>query len=263
MPHALDGCYLKLDRAAEHIDAFDSKSERFLAAKPYTVTPQVTADRTRCVYWFEPTQDPPPRLSLLIGDCVANLRAALDRFAYQLSVLGGKNPVSSVQFPVFTSEREFRDPLRGQRMIRDIKHATARALIEDMQPFQQPSPVRGSHPLAVLDRLGTIDQYRLMPLARPHAVAVSINGGDQLHLLPSKPFGKRTVIAALPAHVPPDEVLLDVVTPRLVLAFNAEYLPYTGKSAVRVLRQCGTTVLDVLTEAQRRGLFPDRATATG
>jgi hypothetical protein len=257
VPHALDGCYWKLDRAAEHIDAFDSESERFLAGKPFAVTPQVNAEGTRCVYWFESTQDPPPRLSLLIGDCVANLKSALDRFAYQVSALAGKNSVTTVQFPIFTSEREFRDPQRGQRMIRDVKHATARMLIEDLQPFQLPSPVRGSHPLAVLERLCTIDQYRLMPLARPYAVAVRING-DALHALPTKPFGKKTVIAALPAHVPPEEASADVVAPRLVLAFDADHIPYTGESAARVLRMCGTAVLGVLAEAQRRGLFPER-----
>jgi hypothetical protein len=263
VPHALDGCYLKLDRAAEHIDTFDSESEQFLAEKPFAVTPQVNAEGTRCVYWFESTQDPPPRLSLIIGDCVANLKSALDRFAYQVSVLAGKNSVTTVQFPIFTSEREFRDPQRGQRMIRDIKHATARTLIEDLQPFQRPSSVRATHPLAVLERLFTIDQYRLMPLARPYAVAVRINGGGVLHPLPSKPFGKKTVIAALPAHAPPEQIPTDVVAPRLVLAFNADHIPYTGESAARVLRMCGTAVLGVLSEAQRRGLFPERAPAAG
>ncbi len=261
MPHVLDGCYWKLDRAAEHIDSFDSESERFLAAKPFAVTPQVNAEGTRCVYWFEPTVDPPPRLSLLIGDCVANLKSALDRFAYQVSVLAGRNALTSVQFPIFTSEREFRDPQRGQRMMRDIKHATARTLIEDLQPFQRPSSERATHPLALLDRLCTIDQYRLMPLARPYAVAVRINGGDALYSLPSKPFGKKRVIAALPAHAPPEVVPADVVAPRLALAFNADHIPYTGESAARVLRLCGTAVLGVLLEAQRRGLFPERAAA--
>ncbi len=260
MPHALDGCYWKLDRAAEHIETFDSESERFLAEKPFSVTSQVNAEGTKCVYWFEPTEDPPPRLSLLIGDCVANLRSALDRFAYQLSVMACKNATTSVQFPIFTSEREFRDPQRGQRMIRDIRQATARSLIEDLQPFQRESSVRATHPLAVLDRLCTIDQYRLMPLARPYADAVRING-DALHRLSSKPFGKRTVIAALPANAPPERVPADVIAPRLVLAFNADHIPYTGESAARVLRMCGTAVLGVLSEAQRRGLFPERQPA--
>lgn len=263
MAHALDGCYLKLDRAAEHIEAFADKSARFLERRPYALSAQVNAQGTQCQYWYEPTEDPPARLSALVGDCVANLRAALDRCAYELSALAGKAPATPLEFPIFTSEREFRDPQRGQRLMRDIRNPTARAMIEDLQPFHRPSAVRAAHPLAVLDRLCAMDRYRLMPLARPHAVAVRLNGGEALHPLHAKPFGKRTLVAALPAHAPPDKSPGDEVVPRLALAFSADHIPYTGDTAVRVLRLCGNAVLEVLSEVERRHLVPERFAAAG
>ncbi len=261
MKDGLDGCYLKLDRAAEHIESFATESERFLAAKPFSITQRVNAEGTTRVYWFEPTTEPPARLSLLIGDCVNNMRSALDRFAYQLSVLADRQQRASVQFPIFTSERDFRDPQRGQRLMRDIRNPAARALLADLQPFQSPSSVRGAHPLAVLDRLCSIDHYRLMPLARPHPVAVRITPAGAVQPLPSKPFSKKRILAAVPANGPDEVSPAELPSPRLIIAFDADYIPYTGESAARVLRGCGTAVLGALSEAEERGLFPARSAA--
>jgi len=86
--------YLKLDRAYEHSKALEDEATGWIKAKPYGIVdepdPETTPDWVSARHHhrrFRVTRvDPvPDRFSILIGDCVHNLRSALDHLALALA----------------------------------------------------------------------------------------------------------------------------------------------------------------------------------
>lgn len=106
-----------------------------------------------------------PDWSLLVGDCVHNLRAALDHLAWQLILLDGKTPTKDTQFIIrevpFNKGGQPIEPEFNPR----ITDPKIRARIEDVQPYRG---VNGElsdprvNPLWVINRLDNIDKHRLL-----------------------------------------------------------------------------------------------------
>jgi hypothetical protein len=111
-----------------------------------------------------PTDD----FSLIIGDCLHNLRAALDNLAYDLAVAHtGKEPLPSKfasrsEFPIFTDKNlpKFFDVLGGVA-------PSAQAEIEGLQPYHRGEKLRHDF-LWQLNKLSNIDKHRL-----PHPTVVA------------------------------------------------------------------------------------------
>lgn len=83
MRQPLDGARLKIVRAQEHLDAFQVESEAFLQTKPYVFESEIYGDH----WWLKPRllQEPPIRLSAIVGDVVTNIRASLDYIIWELA----------------------------------------------------------------------------------------------------------------------------------------------------------------------------------
>ncbi|MBA4115207.1 MAG: hypothetical protein H0X71_01960 [Rubrobacter sp.] len=109
-------------------------------------------------------------LGLLIGDCLHNLRAALDNLVYELLVARHGDPppdkfAVSSEFPIFSDR-----PMilrQHQRKIGGIDPA-AQTIIEGLQPYQRGNDF-GSHPLWLLHNLSNIDKHRV-----PHVALLTI-----------------------------------------------------------------------------------------
>jgi hypothetical protein len=153
--------YLKVARAqellAEITDLSDAEtSEKLRPGKFEDVSPGEWT-----VSFVEPGID--PRLGLLIGDYVANLRAALDHLVYALS---GER--STTQFPVSSSQSWYTQNKPGQLSLRDKSllgvSEDHKKLIDAHQPFNNKPNVK-EHPLAVLVDLNNIDKHRYLHAA--------------------------------------------------------------------------------------------------
>ena len=80
MAHQLDGVRLKLERAKEHLRAFDSESGEWLEQTELCIfVPEDHA--VERVFFARITATPPARFSTILGDCLQNLRASLDYLA--------------------------------------------------------------------------------------------------------------------------------------------------------------------------------------
>ena len=132
--HPLDGARLKVVRAEEHLDAFKAETASFLATKPYTFESSVTSSSALGEHWWiKPilTTPPPPRLSVLIGDCVTNLRASLDYIIWELAQKYFDPPVNvSLQgdrqilnFPILLA-----DPSRRQGHLDHLRRLAKRGM---------------------------------------------------------------------------------------------------------------------------------------
>jgi len=104
-------------------------------------------------------QNPPPipriEWALLIGDCVHNLRSALDYIAWELA---GADPTDRVtMFPIFLNPDAYRReaPRRIERL-----PSEAQTLIEELQPYHATDPPKSG--LWALHTLDAADKHQLL-----------------------------------------------------------------------------------------------------
>lgn len=199
----LDDIRVKVDRAREHLGTLTADVDRFVSEKPYplhVVTQYHGTARVRDVEW---TRSPPLRWSAIVGDCIHNLRSALDHLVWELSGGSGNAP-DGTEFPVFLDfpayfQRDRRwQAARGSGLwkIRGIVADGAHAEFERLQPFKGPDPVR--HPLWTIHELDRLDKHRslnvLMGMAHDYFGLVRRNIGDDSELPPGwrRAFGTQS-----------------------------------------------------------------------
>lgn len=154
---ATNGVYQKLIRAEEHLRAFDDEVRTYLDIKPYQI---VVEDRgQKHVLILHITQDPPIRLSILLGDCLHNLRSSLDYIAFELVRLNGKETTNRTCFPIFDDPTKYAKS-SGKHI--DGMSVQVQALIEGLQPYHGGDVA--NHPLFILYTLSNIDKHRYMHL---------------------------------------------------------------------------------------------------
>ena len=157
MPHPLDGCNEKLNRAHEHLAALRQAHDAYLGTKPFVADQVFKPEGSEIIFVGRVLRPPPLRIGVIIGDLIHNLRSALDHLVWQLVLDNGETPTRDNQFPVCT-RRELWGKAREQSLagIRD-GHAE---LIERVQPFQSVKP--GNAPLARLHKLWNEDKHRVV-----------------------------------------------------------------------------------------------------
>src|SRR5687768_15078261 len=100
----------KISRAHEHLGVVYDEIRTFLDTTKYNLVIKVDEDRREMsvVYWVEDPH-PPIRLSTIIGDCVFNMRAALDNLVCGL--IRTKDPLCRClrrRFPIYADRDEYK-----------------------------------------------------------------------------------------------------------------------------------------------------------
>lgn len=167
MDHPLQGAMLKMNRAEEHLKTIGLMLEEFVKSDFYETVGEKDY-KGRLVARAKNVKDPPPELSVLIGDCVFNFRSALDQLAYALAS-AHTDPLPEAfaktsAFPIFNSGPTFRrkGAAGGRHKIRGMRPST-QAAIERLQPYH-----RRKRPLLAalwhLEELSNVDKHRLVHL---------------------------------------------------------------------------------------------------
>ena len=132
-------CWLKIGRAEEHAKTVSDEITTWEDAepKPYSFTRHRDAQGHRysiTVHFSIPYRD---RWALIAGDCIHNLRCALDHFVYAIAVRQtGLNPPADerrLQFPIADNPENF--AVQAER-IRSLSQAV-RTSIELVQPYNR------------------------------------------------------------------------------------------------------------------------------
>jgi hypothetical protein len=98
---------LKLERAREHLQNLHAEIREWFEGDTYRYVPKLDPKSGKKRIYFEVLQDPPARFSLIIGDCLHNLRSALDSLIYELAIAyTGIDPLPEdrareLGFPIF------------------------------------------------------------------------------------------------------------------------------------------------------------------
>jgi hypothetical protein len=167
------GHELKLRRAYHHLQDLDAKMTAWLDTELASVVTEPDPEHTG-FFLVKVTASRPPAdpFSLIIGDCIQNMRAALDQLAFSLAsaytVPLPDDWARKSQFPIFGDEdRQGRSGVgpamfsnNGTAKIRGIDPA-AQVIIERLQPYHQGQNFR-THPLWILCELSNIDKHRLI-----------------------------------------------------------------------------------------------------
>lgn len=155
MAHPLDGSRAKIERAGDHLEVLDSVIARFVFDGGFRLVAEQDADTGEYVYRSysnrQPYVPPPARASVLIGDCLHDLRSALDYIIWQLAAA----PSIENQFPIFDTPKQFEKKREGYLRSVPKKHW---AKIEAYQPYKGPDRFA----LGVLAKLNDVDKHHLL-----------------------------------------------------------------------------------------------------
>lgn len=158
-PPSLKNPLLKVERAKEHLDVLDAKLSEFSKTQPFRVTHYEDVQNGRYIMRLQiPIID--PRLAVIAGDAVYNLRSSLDHIAWQLALLTKDRPYGRTEFPIVGEDTP--ENIRGfKRVTRDIP-SNAIDEIKALQPYLR-GPAYKDDLLWKLDKLCNIDKHRVIP----------------------------------------------------------------------------------------------------
>lgn len=156
---SLEGVRRKVDWADEHFGLIENQVREFLKAETRRISEEPNFETGQQVRKLIDPPKPPRDLSLLIGDYVYNLRAALDYLAWQLARLNrpAHEPPKQTHFPIYVKKtqrarQDFKNAVRGL-------HPSHRRVIANEQPFKR-GDLAEQQPLWILNRLRNLDSHR-------------------------------------------------------------------------------------------------------
>src|SRR5262249_51773495 len=140
----LDGVREKVGRAQHHLLDLHSRAMSTLDTKGEIIPPKVEVKSKgrleRTTFRLPKPRPLDPTLCLIIGDCVHNLRSALDHLVYQLAILNGTSAdaASRTSFPIYTKRKKFKNFVKDN--VTPFVSGTALAEIKKLQPYQTSDP---------------------------------------------------------------------------------------------------------------------------
>jgi hypothetical protein len=161
--HRLAGVVAKFNRAKQQFDVLRHEIGAFSDQDPEPHSSRGYFD-TKTWEWIERFQvrkAPPLRWGVILGDCVHNLRSALDHLICQLTLLDGgtMDDCAQTQFPIASkSEAQFEAMANHRIPCLSKRH---RALVKKAQPYHAGDGA-ASHPLDILAELSNADKHRIL-----------------------------------------------------------------------------------------------------
>lgn len=127
----IPGNELKLGRARQHFSEANRLLRAYLGAKPYDIRRDENPT-TGLSFWITLRAEPPEDIALAVGDCIHNLRSALDHIVYELSCHAAGQHVPDTAFPILVSPQKWKS-ISGQQLRAVPGPALTR--IELLQPY--------------------------------------------------------------------------------------------------------------------------------
>ena len=199
-----DSWWLKVERAEHHFLDLDEGMRSYEAKHAYRPVrkPNRRGDKSHWLYVLEITEQPDPRLSLILGDVVHNLRTALDHVLVAMRPRkyrwNAGFPLNDVDIWAKDASGEFisRDDKRRASFTSAIQglEAPAIALIKELQPYWGANDPLDTklHPLGILGKFDNADKHRELVLLSggvANLVATTTARGGRLTQAPTAPEG--------------------------------------------------------------------------
>ena len=167
----------KMVRAKEHIDALHAEASRFLQGLKRNFVLKSNEHEVWIVHYIDDSI-PPIRLGVLLGECVFNIRSALDNLVCGLiRTTNSHSPCKGTQFPICSTVqlwgKNWRQYLNGVE-------PAAQRLIRDLQPCFRMTAAPVNDQLSILNVLCNNDKHRAvtLTLAYSHDFALRVRTND-------------------------------------------------------------------------------------
>jgi hypothetical protein len=147
----------KLFRADEHLQELQKAVMSFYGKNPARI--ERLAEGSPDEFWGKVVcgAQIPTRIPLIIGDCLQNLRSALDYLVWELVLAAKNTPDHRSMFPICTTPESFKTQLNRHRL--DGVAAGAIAEIEALQPYHDGAGAN-ENVLATIDSLCNINKHQ-------------------------------------------------------------------------------------------------------
>jgi hypothetical protein len=163
----------RLDRALYHLESFKAERAAWREERPHRFWTEFDAASGKKVIWAQVLKPPPASLSLIAGDCIHNLRAALDNLAFELALAYTEGPLPPEvegysAFPIF--HKDIAEYPRSLKRFNDMTAGIdpiAVAEIKRLQPYNRGDWFFRDR-LWQLNQLEVIDKHRL-----PHTTTLN------------------------------------------------------------------------------------------
>jgi hypothetical protein len=161
-----DGARAKVDHAFEHLQSLDADLARAVGGQAYAIGGHYKPESAEIDLYALGTEFPRLQWGVRIGDCLHNLRSALDHITWQLALDHlGREPTDDearqIQFPLEVKSASF----QSAKVRRHVSAAHI-PMLDQFQPYHAGNDAP-RHRLAILHRLSNIDKHRVV-----HAAAV-------------------------------------------------------------------------------------------
>jgi len=189
----LSGVRGKISRAKHHFADINAALKVLLSGEPNVHTPAVVKfDRERKHLIVNHAECSPidPTLPLMIGDCIHNLRSALDHLVYRLALENGAALTAAKKtfFPIYLKKTQFDQ--RVEKLVKPFVGASELAEIEKCQPYSA-YDVPEEADIWILSQLDIIDKHRLLVVAGQQfaatAFTLTLPTGEQIEEVISEP----------------------------------------------------------------------------
>lgn len=256
----VQGVQQKIDHARLHAETLSKSVSEWMVRSPPSATPEYLPDRRGYRLILQPFVEAPPleQWALLVGDCVHNLRSALDNLAFALALRRHDPPADpkGIYFPVFDDAKEF--SARAGRTLGQLPEDAVQ-LLTAFQPFNRAAEQVKRDALLLLHHLDTHDKHRL-----PQIVLLAVNQRDHVAHLEFASEAEAT--AAMPpegsvngAAIQPGDSLMEIRVKRpiarlggnvTVEAVPAIYTLVALEGVIPTLEALGRHVSEILTRCR-------------
>lgn len=236
-----DSASMKYRRAQYHYRCLHREYMR-LQGRNLRLGPQRHEIRAGEGTMIEPRIQPNARWGVLIGDCIQNLRAAMDHAAFQLvSEPTRSSEADNITFPIFDNAKKFEAWKKKQAWIGAID-PQAVSIIDSLQPGGTLAP--HEHILWKLYRLSNIDKHRTV-----HVAALGIGQLASSHPFVIQEEDRETGTVVIAS-------TLDAANPNIHLQMTIEVIFAEGVDVAQLpvfptLNRIGRMVSDALNRLRR------------
>lgn len=158
-PPSLEGCWEKLRRAEEQLDALEPLLKAYVESAPFEVTSEKPNAEGWRVQRFTNVVSPPLSFGVIVGEIVHDMRSALDHLVWQLVLANGKEGKIFNQFPIADTKPKWDEALARGRLKNVVD--TDIAAVERLQPYRRGDRAT-RHPFAALRELSNTDKHQIV-----------------------------------------------------------------------------------------------------
>lgn len=148
------GIRLKIKRAIQHVEEFQTELGRFDSTHPYVISSKRDPNTRQLIYYVSEAKPLVPELVLLAGEVISDFRTALEYAAFELAGCPSGKGSQNVGFPIFESAEKYKAGLAAK--VQGMPQA-AIDLIDSAKPYKG-----GNDPLWILHELNNRSKHRFL-----------------------------------------------------------------------------------------------------